>query len=165
LRFIFPSLRVNHGHGGHESGVRSGVFGGDLSNDNMSAGGRGSSSRENPCFWGRTSKVRPSDGIIIRPQNSLGRFSRATRLRICVWWSGVATEDLIGSKGGAGCDAECRISRHDWLRRLRYLTSPKYTKKGCLIISKLCVASAHLNVLPQSTMSAVVRTCVYSRNV
>ncbi len=62
LRFIFPSLRANHGHGGHESGVRSGVFGGDLSNDNMSAGGRGSSSRENPCFWGRTSKVRPSDG-------------------------------------------------------------------------------------------------------
>ncbi len=27
LRFIFPSLRANHGHGGHESGVRSGVLG------------------------------------------------------------------------------------------------------------------------------------------
>jgi hypothetical protein len=64
LRFVFIRLSANHGHGGHENGFRRGVFGGDLSNEKMSAGGHGSSSWENPCFWGLTSNVRPSDGTM-----------------------------------------------------------------------------------------------------
>jgi hypothetical protein len=64
LRSVFILLPAINGHGSHESGVRNGVFGGGLSNGKMSAGGRGFSSRENPCFWGHTSKVRPLDGRV-----------------------------------------------------------------------------------------------------
>jgi hypothetical protein len=54
----------NHGHGGHEHGVRRGVFGGKLSFEKMSAGGRLCTLQENPHFWVPTIKVRPPDGII-----------------------------------------------------------------------------------------------------
>ncbi len=59
---IFNDLsRENHGHGGHEHGVRRGVFGGKAS-FKKSAGGCLCTLRENPHFWVPTIKVRPSDG-------------------------------------------------------------------------------------------------------
>ncbi len=46
LRFVIIGLSANHDHGGHVNGVRRGVFGGGLSNDQMSTGGCGCSSWE-----------------------------------------------------------------------------------------------------------------------
>ncbi len=40
--------RENHGHDGHEHGVRIGVFGGELSFKKTSAGGRLCTFQENP---------------------------------------------------------------------------------------------------------------------
>jgi hypothetical protein len=57
--------RENHGHGGHEHGVRRGVFGDKLSFKKMSAGGRLCTLQENPHFWVPMIKVRPPDGISI----------------------------------------------------------------------------------------------------
>ncbi len=54
----------NHSHGGHEHGVRSGVFsGGKLSFKKMSTGGRLRTLQDNSHFWIPTIKVRPPDGI------------------------------------------------------------------------------------------------------
>jgi hypothetical protein len=64
--------RENHGHGGHEHGVRRGVIGGKLSFKMMSAGGRLCAAQENPHFWVPVIKVRPPDGIC---DDSLGVFT------------------------------------------------------------------------------------------
>jgi hypothetical protein len=64
LDFVFIFFWANHGHSGHGSGVRRGVFGDGLSEKKITAGGRRSSFQENPCFWGPTSKVRPFDGSL-----------------------------------------------------------------------------------------------------
>jgi hypothetical protein len=52
LKILSDFSRENHGHGGHEHGVRRGVFGGKLSFKNMSAGGRLCTLQENPSFLG-----------------------------------------------------------------------------------------------------------------
>jgi hypothetical protein len=62
LKIFSDFSRENHGHGGHEHGVRMGVFGGKLSFKNMSAGGRFCTLQEKPDFWVQTIKVRPPDG-------------------------------------------------------------------------------------------------------
>jgi hypothetical protein len=70
LRIFYESLKIfndfsreNHGNGGHEHGVRRGVFAGKLSFKKMSAGGRLCTLQENPNFSVPTIKVRPPDGI------------------------------------------------------------------------------------------------------
>jgi hypothetical protein len=50
LKIFTDFSRENHGHGGHEHGVRRGVFGGKLSFKKMSAGGRLCTLQENPHF-------------------------------------------------------------------------------------------------------------------
>jgi hypothetical protein len=69
FRIIYKTLKIfsdfsreNRGNGGHEHGVRRGVFEGKLSFKNMSAGGRLCNFQENPHFWVPTIKVRPPDG-------------------------------------------------------------------------------------------------------
>ncbi len=67
-------LWENHGHGGHELGVRRGVFGGKLLFKMMSAGGRLCTLQESPHFWVPTIKVRRTDGI--RNHNADGFFEK-----------------------------------------------------------------------------------------
>jgi hypothetical protein len=62
LKIFNDFSRENHGHGGHEQGVRRGVFEGKLSFKKMSAGGRFCTLQENPHFWVPTIKIRPPDG-------------------------------------------------------------------------------------------------------
>ncbi len=69
FRIFYKSLKIfndlsweNHGHGGHEHGVRKGVFGGKLSFKKMSARGRLCTLQENPHLWAPTIKVRQPDG-------------------------------------------------------------------------------------------------------
>ncbi len=52
LKIVNDFYRENHGHGGHEHGVRRRVFGGKLSFKKLSAGGRLCTVQENPHFLG-----------------------------------------------------------------------------------------------------------------
>ncbi len=65
LKIFNDFSRENHGNGGHEQGVRMGVFGRKLSFKKMSAGGRLCTLPENPHFWVPTIKVRPPDVILL----------------------------------------------------------------------------------------------------
>jgi hypothetical protein len=62
LKIVSDFSRENHGHGGHEHGVRRGGFGGKLSFKNISAGGRLCTLQENPHFWVLAIKVKQLDG-------------------------------------------------------------------------------------------------------
>jgi hypothetical protein len=73
LKIFNDFSRENQGHGGHEHGFRSGVFGGKLSFKKMSAGGRLCTSQENPHVWVLTIKVRPPDGTITAIRTSTKR--------------------------------------------------------------------------------------------
>jgi hypothetical protein len=64
LKIFNDFSRENHGHGGHEQGVRMGVFGGKLSFKKMSAGGRFCTLQENPHFWVPRIKVKPPVGTL-----------------------------------------------------------------------------------------------------
>jgi hypothetical protein len=65
LKIFNDFSRENHGHAGHEHGVRSGVLGGKLSFKKMSAGGRLCTLQENPHFWVPTIKVRQPGGTLL----------------------------------------------------------------------------------------------------
>ncbi len=64
LKIFNDFSREKHSHGGHENGVRRGVFEGKLSFKIMSAQGRLCTLQENPHFWVPTIKVRPPDGTL-----------------------------------------------------------------------------------------------------
>jgi hypothetical protein len=57
LKIVNDFSRENHGHGGHEHGVRREVFGGKLLFKKMSAGGRLCTSQETPIFGSRRLKL------------------------------------------------------------------------------------------------------------
>jgi hypothetical protein len=87
LRIFYKTLKIfsdfsreNHGHGGHEHGVRWGVFGGKLSLKNKSAGGRLCTLPENPHFWVPAAiKVRPPDGMLLTRYSQVIVFNVAVR--------------------------------------------------------------------------------------
>ncbi len=88
LKIFNDFSQENHGHGGHEHGVRRGVFGGKLLFKKMSAGGRLFTLQENPHFWVPTFKVRPPDDTLIAGtlwcDTAQRRVNpRFTSLRIC----------------------------------------------------------------------------------
>jgi hypothetical protein len=57
LKIFSNFSRENHGHGGHEHGVQSGVFGGKLSFKNMSAGVAAVLCKKISIFGSRRSKL------------------------------------------------------------------------------------------------------------
>jgi hypothetical protein len=70
LKMFNDFSRENHGHGGHEHGVRRRVFGVKLLFKKMSAGGRLCTLQENPHFWVPRIKVRTPDGILACAQTA-----------------------------------------------------------------------------------------------
>ncbi len=86
LYFFYETLKIfndfsqeNDGHGGHEHGVRRGVFGGKLSFKKMSAGGRLCTSQEKPHFWVPTIKVKPFDGMFSTINKKMENTGGTTR--------------------------------------------------------------------------------------
>ncbi len=65
LKIFDDFSRENHGHGGHEHGVRRGFSGESFHLRRCPQGGRLCSLQENPHFWVPTIKVRPPDGTFL----------------------------------------------------------------------------------------------------